>query len=96
MSNQSPDTPQSNIKIEIDGKLIFQEKTSTDDQQKWKEIDVANTSMGDHTIHIQETTTNTNKLDTFKVDHESWIAIMFWGIREGFTVSYYNHPVGLQ
>ena len=43
VSNQSTDTPQSNIKIEIDGKLIFQEKMSTDDQHKWKEIDVANT-----------------------------------------------------
>ncbi len=69
---------------------------STNSQHNWKEIDEANTSVGEHTMLIQETTTNTKKFDSFRVDHELWIVIMFLGIEEGFSVSYNNHPVGLQ
>jgi hypothetical protein len=95
ISNQSLQDLVSLIKIELDGKQLFQKQMSTDTQHNWEEIkDAILLSEGKHTLLISELNTNINKLQEFIVESELWIVIMFHGRQSGFTIKISNHPIG--
>jgi hypothetical protein len=95
ISNQSLENPISVIKIELDGKEIFQKQMSTGTQHNWEEIkDAISLTEGRHTLTISEVNTNINKSQEFIVETELWIVITFHGQQSGFKIETFDRPIG--
>ena len=84
VSNQSFDQPTADLRVTVDGEVLFDDEADVEGQHNWmlREADVG---PGQHTVDALERDTGTQAAHTFSIPAggQRWVVVDYWNDDEG-------------